>query len=74
MIQEKTPVPETKQQNLSGSDGIAQVNVMEEHIDKPNLKRRQVSGCNLIFVPKSENVEFEAVYQFNFISFFGLSD
>ncbi|CAI9765371.1 unnamed protein product [Fraxinus pennsylvanica] len=37
---EKIQVPETKQQDSSGSDETMEVNGSEEHVDKPELKKR----------------------------------
>lgn len=40
---EKIQVPETKQQDSSDSDETMEVNGSEEHVDKPELKKRWVS-------------------------------
>ncbi|KAA8522870.1 hypothetical protein F0562_009293 [Nyssa sinensis] len=39
-IQETPRLPETKRQNSNGSDGNAEIDIKEEHVDEPEPKRR----------------------------------
>ncbi|KAE9462590.1 hypothetical protein C3L33_05506, partial [Rhododendron williamsianum] len=43
VIQETPVLPETKRQNSIGSNGTADVDIKEEHVDEPEPKRRQVA-------------------------------
>ncbi|KAF5946930.1 hypothetical protein HYC85_017158 [Camellia sinensis] len=41
LIQETQALPEAKKQNSSDSDGTAEIDIKEEHVDEPEPKRRQ---------------------------------